>query len=64
MTKEDKRAAQLLAKYDRLRRELRQLEELLTQEANAFGRRRGHLGFTRIETMRVMLENMDRKQAA
>ena len=64
MTKEDKRAAQLLAKYDRMRRDLRALEEMLTQEANAFGRRRGHLGFTRIETMRVMLEHTQAQQAA
>jgi hypothetical protein len=58
MTSEDKRAAKLLAQYDKARAEYRRLEAEVEQAAIAFGHRRGHIGFTRVETMRLMLEHM------
>ena len=64
MTKEDKAAAKLLAKYDKARAEYRRLEAEVERAAMEFGRRRGHIGFTRIETMRLMLEHMAGKQEA
>lgn len=64
MTKEDKAAAKLLAKYDKARAEFRRLEAEVERAANEFGRRRGHLGFTRVETMRLMLEHMEGKRDA
>ncbi len=45
MTREDKTAADLLRKYDRMKIELRILEERVQAEAQAYGKRRGHLFF-------------------
>lgn len=53
----DKRAADLLKKYDKLRKELREVEDELEKAAIDYGHRRGHIGFTRVETMRLMMEN-------
>ena len=52
----DKEAAKLLAKYDKLRKELREVEFEVEKAAIEYGKRRGHLGFTRVETMRTMME--------
>ena len=54
--KADKEAAKLLAKYDKLRKELREIEAAVERAAIEYGRRRGHIGFTRVETMRTMIE--------
>lgn len=63
MTKEDKHAAKLLAQYDKARAEYRRLESEVERAAIEFGHRRGHIGFTRVETMRLMLEHMERADA-
>ena len=55
LSEEDKQAAELLRQYDHARREFRRLEEAVEKAANEFGWRRGHIGFTRTETMRIML---------
>lgn len=52
----DREAVKLLKKYEKTRIALRKLEEELTQAANEFGWRRNHIGFTRFETMRVIME--------
>ncbi len=53
----DKRAAKLLKRYDDLRREFNEVERELTIAATEYGKRRGYYTFTRIETMRLMMEN-------
>ena len=53
----DQRAAELLKRYDELRREFNQVEHELTIAATEYGKRRGYYTFTRIETMRLMMEN-------
>ena len=62
----DKRAADLLKKYDKLRKELREVEAEVEKAAIAYGHRRGHIGFTRVETMRIMMDHeaKQRKDAA
>lgn len=64
MSEEDKNCWEMLQRYDALRREMRSLEDALTQASNEFGWRRGHVGFTRIETMRIMLETSLQERAA
>jgi len=54
--KADREAIKLLAKYEKARAEHRRLEQELEKAAIEFGWRRGHIGFTRVETMRVIME--------
>jgi CelD/BcsL family acetyltransferase involved in cellulose biosynthesis len=54
--KADRDAVKLLAKYEKVRADYRRLEQELDQAAIEFGWRRGHIGFTRVETMRVIME--------
>lgn len=54
--KADRKAVKLLKKYDKARIALRKLEDEVTEAANQFGYRRGHLRFLRVETMRVIME--------
>lgn len=56
LSEEDKRDLELLYRYDAVRKEFRRLEEAVEKAAIEFGWRRGHIGFTRVETMRTMLE--------
>ena len=60
----DRKAAALLKKYDKLRFQLRQVEAELEIAAVEYGKRRGHLAFTRIETMRIMMEQEQGKRKA
>lgn len=53
----DKHAAKLLKRYDELRKELREVELEVEKAAIEYGKRRGHIGFTRVETMRIMMEH-------
>lgn len=54
--KADREAAKLLKQYEKTRTALRKLESEIEKAANEFGWRRGHIGFTRMETMRIMME--------
>lgn len=62
---EDKRDYELLRRYDEARKEFRRLEQEVEKAAIEFGWRRGHIGFTRVETMRTMIEmDMEREGVA
>lgn len=54
--KADREAVKLLKKYEKVRAEYRRLEQQIETAANKFGWRRGHIGFTRMETMRIIME--------
>jgi hypothetical protein len=56
LSEEDKRDLELLYRYDAMRKEFRRLEDAVERAAIEFGWRRGHIGFTRVDTMRTMLE--------
>ena len=59
---EDKKDYELLQRYEAARKEFRRLEEAVEKAAIEFGWRRGHIGFTRVETMRAMIElDMERE---
>lgn len=60
----DAHAAALLKRYDDLRREYNQVEHELTIAATQYGKRRGYYTFTRIETMRLMMEHEAKRNDA
>lgn len=55
MNKEKREALRLLKKYDKLRAELRTVENDLKAACNAYGRTKG-MPFLRIDTLRVEME--------
>jgi len=61
MTKTEERATTLLAKYDRIRRELRELERELHAACQAYGREQGQTGWYNKDTFRIHV-NMKRER--
>ena len=56
MTDTKKQAIQLLRKYDKMRKELREVERELAKAATAYGRELGYYGFSK-DMLRIRLEN-------
>jgi hypothetical protein len=63
MSKEKREALRLLKKYDKLRAELRTVENDLKAACNAYGRTKGQ-PFMRIDTLRVEMDIEREKQIA
>jgi hypothetical protein len=61
MTKTEQRATQLLNKYDKMRRELRELERELHAACQAYGREQGNVGWYNKDTFRIHV-NMKRER--